>query len=177
MRKESQALTNADICTNFANLEDKDILTRPLFAVNMRLFRTSPGYKALVLAACAYLVECCGHEQGGKDSYIGYSGANAGIPWDIIAVRRGGGVDVMINARLRPNGNPPKVLSYEGCGSLPALGPMYVERDAQIEVEYFDLGGEFRLEFKVSQDQGGFVIQHEVDHNDGILLTDRKVGP
>lgn len=60
----------------------------------------------------------------------------------------------------------------EGCLSFPDLW-MYVEREVQIEVEYYNAGGE-----KVVQELGGLmarVFQHENDHLHGICF-DSRVG-
>ena len=170
-------MKTSDICTNIAEAEDKDILTRPLFAVNIRLMRTSPGYRRLVEAACEYIAECCRNEDPpGCGSYIGFSGANAGIPWDIIAVKRNGRVEVMINAQCNPAEGSVRVANWEGCGSMPDAGPMIVERDSLINVGFYRPDGT-RVDIAGVYGRGGagFVIQHEVDHNDGILLTERRI--
>lgn len=58
----------------------------------------------------------------------------------------------------------------EGCLSLPGQFGN-VARHAEITVRYFDLKGEER----VLQLKGlnAVIIQHEVDHLDGVLFTDR----
>jgi len=58
----------------------------------------------------------------------------------------------------------------EGCLSLPELyGP--VRRAEEIRVEAFDLEG---LGFEMTfNDLKGRAVQHEVDHLDGVLFTDR----
>jgi len=168
-------LKKSDICTNINEPEDKDILTRPLFAVNMRLFRTSPKYKALVLAACDYIAECCQHEQDGRESYIGFSGANAGVPWDIIAVKRANGTGpiVMLNTALEMSQRAP-MKSYESCGSIPNGRTFMVDRDPQVVAIYYNREGQ-RSSYVSDGFSESTVIQHEVDHNDGILLTDRAI--
>lgn len=58
----------------------------------------------------------------------------------------------------------------EGCLSLPGI-TMPVKRKTGLLLKYFDINGkEFRQEFE------GFmarVIQHEIDHLDGVLIIDR----
>lgn len=164
----------SDICTNYFLEEDRDILTRPLFAVNMRLFNSSPGYRKLVLGACKYLLECCTHQQDGVPSYDGFSGANGGVPWDIIVLDCKGEKLVAINATLQLGES--SFLSYESCGSLPNAGVFTVSRADKVIVNYYDTDGSVRSRGLVARPAA--VIQHEVDHNDGILLLDRvkKVG-
>ena len=65
-----------------------------------------------------------------------------------------------------------KTLGREGCLSVPDWVGM-VERAKHICISYDDLGGK-RQKMKAT----GFearVIQHEIDHLDGILFTDRVV--
>lgn len=62
------------------------------------------------------------------------------------------------------------VLGEEGCLSVPNERGQ-VERAEQITVEYFTLNG-----VKIRQNFSGFparIIQHEVDHLDGILFVER----
>lgn len=62
------------------------------------------------------------------------------------------------------------ILGEEGCLSVPNERGL-VERAEQITVQYCTLNGE-----KIIQDFSGFparIIQHEVDHLDGILFIER----
>ena len=155
-----------DYCTLLRNGGDEqDILTRKLFDVNMRLFRDNPRYQDLVLRAAEYVRWCAVTEKEGYKKPHGYSGANAGIPWNIIALADG---TVLIN---------PYILLGEGrrqglsnCGSLLLEKPILVERFAHVVVCYFDRSG-------VEQQMEGYLptVQHEIDHNNGILITARKV--
>jgi len=63
----------------------------------------------------------------------------------------------------------------EGCLSLPDLG-LEVPRFRNVKVKYLTLEGR---EHVVQDDNSIFasVIQHELDHLDGILMTDRMVEP
>lgn len=79
---------------------------------------------------------------------------------------------VMVNPLIYA-GSAKKVLSEEGCLSLPGIAGI-VPRASKIHVLYRDEKG-------VSYDKGfegalACVVQHEVDHLDGILFTDR-LGP
>lgn len=152
-----------DYCTFRKNEEDRDILTRKLFDVNMRLFQSSEGYRKLVLAACDYIRWCSITEKEGYKKPHGFSGANAGIPWNIIAV----GSEVMINPLIvHAEG---RRLGLSNCGSLLLAQPIEIWRYAQITVEFFRPDG-------ILVSQTGYLptVQHEVDHNNGILITDRR---
>lgn len=61
------------------------------------------------------------------------------------------------------------ILDYEGCGSIPSLFGK-VERAATVTVKYLDERGVSR-EMK-AKDLLARVIQHEIDHLNGILFTD-----
>lgn len=61
------------------------------------------------------------------------------------------------------------MISMEGCLSIPDVWDE-VERSAEITVEYLNLDGE-RVEVKAGGLQGA-VVQHEIDHLDGILFVD-----
>ena len=72
----------------------------------------------------------------------------------------------------------PRILTYsddtdcveEGCLSVPGIRGK-VERSVEIEVEYQDVRGEkhcIRVDGLISR-----IIQHELDHLDGVLFVDR----
>lgn len=67
-----------------------------------------------------------------------------------------------------------EIISYEGCGSVvyqKLFGP--VKRSSEVVIEAIDQNGEkFRLK---ASGLLGRVIQHEYDHLDGILFTDKLV--
>lgn len=161
-------MKHSDVTTLLSNPEDKDILTRPLFEVNMRLYKTSPDYRGIVTMACAYIRLCAMTEKEGYKKPHGFSGANAGIPWNIIALADG---TVLINPWISYRSEE-KRLSMSNCGSLLLPEPIQIERYADITVDYFDLDGNKCI-------KRGYLptVQHEIDHNQGILITDRIPKP
>lgn len=76
---------------------------------------------------------------------------------------------VMINPKILSSAG--EALDIEGCLSMPGLYVENVKRPDSIVVEYYDLEGK-RHELETS---GHFarVIQHELDHLDGVLFLDR----
>lgn len=75
----------------------------------------------------------------------------------------------LINPRILDCGDDTECIE-EGCLSVPGVRGK-VERPIEIEVEYQDTGGTthcIRVEGLVSR-----IIQHELDHLDGVLFTDR----
>lgn len=63
-----------------------------------------------------------------------------------------------------------KDIDEEGCLSLPGLTGK-VERSIAIEVEWYDIKGKKMKKRIIGY--GARVVQHEVDHLDGILISDK----
>lgn len=76
---------------------------------------------------------------------------------------------VFINARLAEKSGD-LLLMTEGCLSIPNLREE-VNREVRIRIEYYDLDWVFHDE--VYEGYTARIIQHEYDHLDGILFTDR----
>lgn len=155
-----------DYCTLLRNGGDEqDILTRRLFDVNMRLFRCNEQYRTMVRNACRYIQRCAMTTREGYKRPHGYSGANAGIPWNIIAMRDG---RVMINPRIVEAIGRRE--SESNCGSLLLERPIRIWRYECVTVKYFATDG-------AACEVRGYLptVQHEIDHNNGALITDRRV--
>jgi peptide deformylase len=75
----------------------------------------------------------------------------------------------MINPRLLSHGEQ-MVKDWEGCLSVPNTRGL-VPRYQQIEVEYTTRSGEVKQE--ILTDFIARIFQHELDHLDGIIFTDR----
>ncbi|MFN7624188.1 MAG: peptide deformylase, partial [Acidobacteriota bacterium] len=63
---------------------------------------------------------------------------------------------------------------WDDCFSFPDL-LVRVARHREIEVEYQDEEAQIRR--VVARDDLAELLQHEIDHLDGILATDRAIGP
>ncbi len=169
----------SDWLTYIDNKEDVDYLKRPLHQVNMRLFAINESYRSIVLACCDHIEKVA---LAGFDGYKlphGTSGANVAIPFNIICVVVDRGLrtahgKVMINPKLIGRGGGPMIETESNCGSIRLASPIKVARREVIEVQYFDKNGKRHQEFAWPQTQS-FTIQHEVDHNNGILITDRQI--
>jgi len=163
--------------THIDNPEDSRYLREPLYHVNMRLFRTSEGYRKVVDAACAHIRWLCLANLGGYKLAHGMSGANAGIPWNIIGVARERGTprawcEIMMNPRI-VQASAEMIESQSNCGSINLPEPITVRRHAWVDLEWFDEAGEFHAK-RFSREDGGLTIQHEVDHNLGVTILDRR---
>lgn len=170
-----------DYITHIKNEEDRIYLKTKHFPVNMRLFHASPEYKAIILQQCNYIRQKCLEIKEGYKKPHGMSSANCGLSFNIIGITRNRNrkdeyCQIMINPEINYkkhffNGNEETTLS--NCGSLTLKEPIKVKRRKVIEVSYFDENGDYQLQH-VGPEEGSFTIQHEVDHNLGILITDYK---
>jgi len=98
------------------------------------------------------------------DRCVGMAANMIGVNKRIIAIAVGPGVLTMLNpVILKKQG---KYEAEEGCLSLP--GQRKTTRYQRIEVEYYDLS--FRKHRQSFSDFPAQIIQHEVDHCDGILI-------
>jgi len=76
---------------------------------------------------------------------------------------------VYINPILVKHSNDTDSLS-EGCLSLPGISH-HLDRYKSIEIQYQDIYGNINLEFL--EDYPARIIQHELDHLNGVLYIDR----
>lgn len=167
-------LLHSDYVTHMDNVEDQDILTRKLFDVNMRLFNTSYKYRKIILEICDYIKWNCYTEKEGYKKPHGFSGANAGISFNIIAYNANHNTVVMINPVITKYYGD-TIISESNCGSLTLNNPIEVERSEFIDISYYDEQGKFKELKRVDRRNCGLTIQHEVDHLNGILIYDREV--
>ena len=160
---------------------DTDILHRKGFDVNMRLFRRSSKYRSIVLDIIQYMGKLAELDFTDYDELSGISGANIGIPLNIIGVRATKDMEpgivkdtmvFMINPKIVDNSTETRVVK-SNCGSLRLPEKVEVERCRWVEVTYLDLtGAEKTVKFDGAM---GSTIQHEIEHNLGVLITDREV--
>ena len=145
------------------------MLNRPLFDVNMRLYKNNVHYRTVINDAIRYMVFVLKQKFNDYGKLKGISGANLGIPWNIIAYYNNS-VMVMINPKITEAWSPVKVLS--NCGSLRLPESIKVERHAFIICEWYDTSGQLHKK-EYDRDQGSLTIQHEVEHNQGVLITQK----
>lgn len=100
----------------------------------------------------------------------GLSGANIGIPFNIIALFKNDEVVFMINPSIVKMSKQTRIVK-SNCGSLNLKEKICVPRREWIDVSYYDIFGRHNQErFTIAN--GGATIQHEIDHNRGILIID-----
>ncbi len=101
----------------------------------------------------------------------GISAIQIGEPKRIIYIETGGASHVLLNPRLQWQSEE-KFLLWDDCFSFPDL-LVWVERAVSLHVRSQDLSGNWNM----LEATGPFseLLQHELDHLDGILAVDRAV--
>ncbi|HLT58801.1 MAG TPA: peptide deformylase [Limnochordales bacterium] len=98
----------------------------------------------------------------------GLAAPQIGVSERVIVVDAGEGLLALVNPRIvSASGSE---VDVEGCLSIPNV-TAYVERAAQVEVEGWDERGKtvrVKAEGLLAR-----ALQHEIDHLDGILITDK----
>lgn len=155
--------------------EDRVFLKRPSFPVNMRLFRSSEPYRDIVMSCCHYIADLAMQTMDGYKKPHGMSGANAAIPFNIIGVVKNRGkedefCEIWINPTVVAQSESTET-STSNCGSLRLTKDIKIRRYTWVEVEYYTTDGE-----KKRIRSRNKTVQHEIDHNNGILITDRLEG-
>jgi peptide deformylase len=112
-----------------------------------------------------------------SDSLVGGVGLAApqiGINKAVIAVCRvdkpGAPFEVYPNIRI-VSYSPEMEIMPEGCLSIPGRRE-YVDRSFAVEVEYFSMEAQ-KIVRDTIRDYAARIFQHEIDHLDGKLYTDR----
>lgn len=174
---------NNNICDHIVQDQwsDNDVLHRRGFDVNIHLFRTSAGYKGLISSIIEHMWKLTLEDFSDYGAVKGISGANIGIPLNIVGIRvtkeaekicsSHGAFFFTINPHIVSRSKETKIVK-SNCGSIRLQKAIEVKRYKWIEVEYYDPDGEKRRD----KFDGAFgsTLQHEIDHNLGILITDKK---
>lgn len=163
--------------TYIDNPEDVMFLRTKLLDVNMRLFNSNQEYKDIVLHCCELIRKCALTKMEGYKLPHGMSGANVGIPFNIIGIVQNRGesnvrCEIFINPKIVESFTP-LIKIKTNCGSIRLEKPIEVNRFDTVRVTYFELDG-VKHEETFDRENGSFTIQHEIDHNLGILITDRQ---
>ena len=160
--------------------DNDDCLHRPGFDVDVKMFRKNKVFKKIIYQIIDYMkmILCTSFKDYGK--LKGISGANIGIPLNIIAVLDEGFVEIFINPKILKVSNLKTTVS-SNCGSLNLPNPIKVNRHSWIRIEWIDVESKKHKEyFTVNRVTNHNILpiaatlQHEIDHNKGILITDLR---
>jgi peptide deformylase len=99
---------------------------------------------------------------------VGLAAPQVGVAVRLIVVDDGSGPHTLFNPRVVSRRG--EVCEEEGCLSVPGMIGK-VRRAAQVEVEAYDRSG--RKILVRGDDLMSIILQHETDHLDGVLFTDK----
>lgn len=151
-----------------------EVLHRKLFDVNMRLYKENRYYQEVIHNIVEHLLTCLETSFEDYAKVKGISGANVGIPFNIIAIRNGAEITPMLNPKLiRYSKKTRKITS--NCGSLNLIIEAELERPEWITFSYYDMSGRYLTVEKIEISDGASTILHEIEHNLGILITDKHI--
>jgi peptide deformylase len=152
---------------------DRECLHRRTFPVNIRLYTENPKYKKMITDCIEYMGWVLDQNFEDYQKLTGIAAANLGIPWNIIIITKLAGTRrVMINPEIVEYSTD-IVVGQSNNPSLKLKNKIQVKRSTWVSVRYFDIEGKLIQEEKVSRNDAGLSIQHEVDSNCGIMITNR----
>jgi peptide deformylase len=150
--------------------EHNDCLHRELFPVNIRLLKDNEAYWLMIHQIVDYMEQALTNEYDDYAKLQGISGANVGVPYNIILLNRGeDGGEVLLNPVIVRRSKKTK-RAETNCGSLNLDKSIEVVRNEWVDVEYTAFDSNKYP--KVKKIFKSATIQHEIDHNNGILITD-----
>lgn len=159
--------------------EHDDALHMKAGPVNIRLYRANKAYRKLIGNIIDYMLMGLDLDFEDYSRVRGISGANVGIPLNIVIVIGGHdlGPQVFLNPTIAKESQG-TVTAKSNCGSLNLDKSITIARKQWVWVEYYGLDGLHKTR-KYEIGDGGIVssatLQHEIDHNSGILVTDKEV--
>ena len=148
-----------------------DMLRNKLFDVNIRLFRSNKKHRNLILNIVNYMEKVAKKKFRDYTPARGISAANVGIPFNIIGVKSDRKWNFFLNPKYIETSLKKKWVK-SNCGSLLLEKPIEIERYVWVKISYYNLKGVLCV--KRFKDSYGCTIQHELEHNQGILIIDKK---
>lgn len=143
--------------------------------VNIRLFKTNEHYRKVVMQAVDYMLTALYKKLNDYPRVQGISGANVGIPLNIVAVKTRSSSEVFLNPVIVDKSKEMEK-ARSNCGSLNLPKPITVERHVWVGIRYYDTEGkEHQRIYEIGDfnEVSSATLQHEIDHNLGILITDK----
>ena len=159
--------------------EHDDCLHRPGFDVHVKMFNENKEFNRVIHRIIDYMKTVLCIDFRDYNKLKGISGANIGIPLNIVAVMHNNIVEVFINPSITKVSRS-KITVLSNCGSLNLLEPISVERHTWIQVKWMDIGGKQQEKHFTAHNNDkevpniAFTLQHEIDHNKGVLITSLK---
>lgn len=141
-----------------------EILTHPNPVLKQRALEIDPGADAELLELVARMARLMYDAPG-----IGLAAPQIGVQKRVIVFDLDDNLMALCNPTIVERSQETE-LDEEGCLSLPGIG-VQVERATEVVCEALDLKGRpVRIE---ADDLFARLLQHEIDHLDGVLIIDR----
>lgn len=155
---------------------DREILRRKSYNVNMRLYRSNESYRKIIESIATHMLEAIGKPWHDYAAEKGVAAPVLGFPFRMIAVSLPTEYKpfVMINPRIVAVADT-TVSGRTNCGAIRLKSVIEVKRPSWVSIRYYDLAGTQIVRDRILKTDGGHMIQHEMDHLDGILITDRFI--
>ena len=103
---------------------------------------------------------------------VGISAIQVGLPFRIFLTGQGEDMEIFLNPKVKEL-SPYRKADWEGCLSCPDA-MVRVKRASYIVIEYTTLReGRYMKVTRKLKDFDARVVQHELDHLNGFLITDR----
>jgi len=161
--------------------EHDDTLHKKLFSVNVRLLKTSRIYFSTIKNIVKSMEYLLNKEFLDYGKPHGISGANVGVPLNIITIKTKDSNLTMLNPELIDCSKETRIVS-SNCGSLNLKESVQVKRYKEVKVRYYPFISKLTWREHVKKNviprEESFslgTIQHEIDHNNGVLIIDKVV--
>lgn len=174
--REKEIIRNADSDTSFRILLTTDpidsfILRMQSSNINTDSISTDEDLQLLIQRLMATMAEAGG---------VGIAAPQVGILKNLFLFIRIDKPDYPIQVAINPRivNHPQETVCFEGdgCLSIPNISANSI-RFPWVEVEYWDEQGDFHKEklmgFSRDEDFTSIIFQHEFDHLNGVLFTDK----
>lgn len=144
--------------------------------VNIRLLKNNPSYLSLIRSVISHMLDIFETDFDDYAELQGLSGANVGVPFNIVILTIDNKPLVMINPEIIKKSKDTKTVT-SNCGSINLTESIKVKRWKKVRVRYVPFNvSKANLFNVIERSFSTGTVQHEIDHNLGILITDKKLG-
>ncbi len=153
----------------------RSILRTPAAPVSMRLLLSSPGYKKVIESALQHMNGVLDESWSDVNKQRAVSAPILGIPLRIVIVIRNDNTRITMLNPVIIERSETLVHVSANCGCIRLKTDVSMKRYEWVIVRYLDQSGAIFTTDKLYRGTTGLQAQHEIEHLDGILLTDRYV--
>lgn len=154
---------------------DDDCLHKQGFNVNIEMFQKNKAFNEIILGIIEYMTTILNTNFEDYPKLRGISGANVGIPFNIVVLKNENLDCVFINPIITKKSHS-KISALSNCGSVNLSKQIRIKRYTWVWVKWVDIRGKHHEQkFKTNTPNSiCLTLQHEIEHNKGILIIDKK---